>query len=142
MASVANSPVGPVEYLVIDFPNGILSEDFGLELDELATQGSVKLLDFVYLTRDYRGNIKVTELDDMEILSEFDGEIGGLIGSDDIKFVGEHLKPGSSAALLLFEDLWATPLAEAMVLSGGSLVEGVRIPQPLADAAISALANF
>lgn len=134
--------VGPVEYLVFDFPNGILSEEFAQELVDLATQGAVRLLDFVYLKRDCTGKFNATELDGVDFFVDYGCEIGGLIGNEDIRSVSENLTLGMSAALLLIEDLWAMPLADSLVLSGGSLIEGVRIPQNLAEAAIATLSDL
>lgn len=69
-----------------------------------------------------------------------DGEVGGLIGPDDIDFVASELDSGSAAAVLLVEDLWAASFASALDRSGGVLLEGARIPQDLLDAEIVALA--
>jgi Family of unknown function (DUF6325) len=141
MTNVTSAPLGPLEYLAIDFPNGILCDGFGEEIDWLTKEGSVRLLDFVYLTRDSFGTIKIVELDDIEILGEFTGRNGRLMGREIVSFVGEHLRPGSSVALLLLEDLWATPLADAITRCGGSLVEGIRIPAALVEAAMCSFAQ-
>jgi len=88
------------------------------------------------------GEVISTELDEIDALAAFldlDGEIGGLIGPDDVSFVGEDLDPGSAAVVLLIEDLWAVPLARALGRSRAVLLEGTRIPQDLVDAAIAAL---
>src|ERR1700688_2470387 len=127
MSRVTNSLLGPVEYLAIEFPDGSVSDGFGQELEWLTKEGSVRLLDFVYLKRSCAGAIQVAERDDLELLEELNDRTGRLIGREEISFVGEHLALGSSVALLVLEDLWATPLIGEIARGGGSVVEGVSI---------------
>ena len=70
---------------------------------------------------------------------DLDGEVGGLISPEDIEFAAAQLEPDSSAALLIWEDLWAAPFAEAVRRSGGVLLEGARIPHELIEPALAAL---
>ena len=60
-----------------------------------------------------------------------DGEVGGLISPEDIEYAAAALEPNSSAALLIWEDVWAAPFAEAVRNSNGVLLEGARIPYEL-----------
>jgi len=102
----------------------------------------IRILDAVVVTKHASGEVFSAELDEIDGLAAFvdiDGEIGGLIGPDDVSFVGEDLAPGSSAVVLLIEDLWAAPLASALHRCGAVLLEGTRIPPDLVDAAIAAL---
>jgi|GEM_PF-328545 len=133
---------GPVEYLVVGFPDGNVSDDIAPELGKLVGNKTIRILDVVFLTKDTDGNVTVAEVDELDQLAgfvEIDAEVGGLIGPEDIGFVGEELDPGSAAAVLLVEDLWAAPLASALDRSGGFLIEGARIPQDLVDAALADL---
>ena len=133
---------GPVEYLVLAFPNGNVSADIVPDLADLVDKKVIRILDAVIVTKQASGEVFSAELDEIDGLAAFldiDGEIGGLIGPDDISFVGEDLDPGSSAVVLLIEDLWAAPLASALDRSGAVLLEGTRIPRDLVDAAIAAL---
>lgn len=133
---------GPVEYLVVAFPDGNISDEIAAELSSLVDKKTIRILDAVIVTKDVSGEIAITEfdeLDDQSSFMEIDAVVGGLIGPDDISFVGAELDAGVTAALLLVEDLWATPLADALDRSGGLLLEGARIPRDLVDAAVAAL---
>ena len=133
---------GPVEYLVVAFPDGNVSDEIAPELADLADKKVIRILDLVLVTKDSSGDVAAVEFDELEHLAgflEIDAEVGGLIGPDDIGFVGAELDPGSAAAVLLVEDLWAAPLASALDRCGGTLIEGARIPRDLVDAALSGL---
>jgi len=133
---------GPVEYLVLAFPGDTVSVDIAPELADLVDKKVIRILDAVIVTKHASGEVFSAELDEIDGLAAFldiEGEIGGLIGPDDVSFVGEELDAGSSAVVLLIEDLWAAPLASALDRSGAVLLEGTRIPQDLVDAAIAAL---
>jgi len=135
-------PTGPVEYLVFAFPDGDVSDEIAAELANLVDRKVIRILDAVVVTKDASGDVAAAEFDELGELSSFmeiDAEVGGLIGPDDISFVGAELDPGETAALLLVEDLWAAPLADALDRSGGLLLEGARIPRDLVDAAVAAL---
>jgi hypothetical protein len=133
--------IGPVEYLVFAFTGGSVSNEIAAELADLVNRKVIRILDAV-VAKDASGDVVAAELDELGDLSgfmEIDAEIGGLIGPDDISFVGTELDPGVTAAVLLVEDLWAAPLADALDRSGGLPLEGARIPRDLVDAAGAAL---
>ena len=134
---------GPVEYLVVAFPDGNVSDELALALGDLVDKKVIRLLDAVVLTKDASGEVDTVEFDELDddppSFTEIDAEVGGLIGSEDISFVGDDLDPGAAAVLLLVEDLWAAPLASALDRSGGLLIEGARIPHDLVEAATAAL---
>jgi Family of unknown function (DUF6325) len=133
---------GPVEYLVFAFPLGNISDELATELAALVDKNVIRILDAVVVTKDAAGDVAAAEFDEFGELTAFleiDAEVGGLIGPDDISFVGAELDPGATAALLLVEDLWAASLADALDRSGGLLLEGARIPRDLVDAAVAAL---
>ena len=134
---------GPIEYLVVAFPDGNMSDEIAPELADLVDKKVIRILDIVFVTKDSSGDVDALEFDELESMvgfAEIDAEVGGLIGPDDLDFVASELDPGSAAAVLLVEDLWAAPLAEALDRSGGVLLEGARIPQDLLDAATADLA--
>ena len=133
---------GPVEYLVLAFPEGGVSDEIATELADLVDRKVIRILDAVVVSKDADGDVATAEFDELGDLSgfmEIDAEIGGLIGPDDISFVGAELDLGVTAAVLLVEDLWAAPLADALGRSGGLLLEGARIPRDLVDAAVADL---
>jgi hypothetical protein len=133
---------GPVEYFVIAFPDGNMSDEIAAELTDLTGRKVIRILDAVVITKEASGDVTAAEFDELGNLSAFmeiDAEVGGLIGPDDITFVSDELDPGATAAVLLVEDLWAASLADALDRSGGFLLEGARIPRDLVDAAVAAL---
>ena len=134
--------VGPVEYLVFAFPDGNVSDEIAPEIGDLVDKKVIRILDAVFVTKDSSGDVTAAEFDELDDVAgfvEIDAEVGGMIGPDDISFVGAELDPGAAAAVLLVEDLWAAPLASALDRSGGLLIEGARIPQDLVDAAVAGL---
>jgi hypothetical protein len=134
----------PIEYLVVAFPDGNLSDEIAPELADLVDRKVIRILDIVFVAKESFGDVNVLEFDELGNLvgfAQIDGEVGGLIGPDDLDFVASELDPGSAAAVLLIEDLWAAPLASALERSGGVLLEGARIPQDLLVAEITELAT-
>lgn len=135
-------PVGPVEYVLIGFPGNRVSGEIVPALADLIDRGTIRLLDLVFIMKDADGNALAIEVDEQEELSVFaglEGEVGGLIGEADLAHAAEALDPGTSAALLVWEDLWAIPLVEALRAAGGELIEGSRIPYDLIEPALAAL---
>ena len=134
--------IGPVEYIIVGFPGDEFNGEIAPELAKLVESGTIRLLDLVFIMKDADGNTAAVEVEDHEDLAIFhnlDGEVGGLISDEDIEYAAEDLEPNSSAALLIWEDVWATPFVEAMRNSGGVLLEGARIPHDLIEAAQSEL---
>jgi hypothetical protein len=134
--------LGPVEYIIVGFPGNKFTGDIAPELIALVESGTVRILDLIFIGKDEDGNVLAFEIDELEGVDAFDelqGEVGGLIGPADIEFVASKLEAGSSAALLLWEDVWAGPFAKALRDSGGILLEGARIPHELIEPALTAL---
>jgi hypothetical protein len=134
--------LGPVEYIVVGFPGNKFTGDIAPELIALVQAGTVRVLDLIFIGKDEDGSVLAFEIDELEGIDAFEqleGEFGGLIGPKDIEFVASKLAPGSSAALLLWEDVWAAPFAKALRDSGGILLEGARIPHELIEPAFTAL---
>ena len=132
----------PMRYLVLAFPDGNISDEIASELADLVDKKIIRILDIVFVTKDASGGVNVLEFDELENLvgfAEIDGEVGGLIGPDDLDFVASELEPGAAAAVLLVEDLWAAPLASALDRSGGVLLAGARVPGDLLLAEITEL---
>ncbi len=135
--------LGPVEYLIVGFPGNQFNGHIAPELGKLIDSGTVRVLDLVFITKDTDGNTAVIEFEDhhdVALFADLDGEIGGFISDDDVAYAAESLEPNSSAALLVWEDVWATPFVTALRDSGAVLIEGSRIPHDLIEAAEAALA--
>jgi len=136
--------IGPIEYIIVGFPGNQFNGEIAPALADLIDSNTIRILDLVFISKDADGEVAAFEYDELEELAAFgdlDGEVGGLIGPDDIAHAAEGLEPNSSAALLIWEDTWAIPVVEAMRSSGGMLLEGGRIPHDLAEEAFAGLAS-
>lgn len=128
--------IGPVEYIVLGFPGNDFNGDVAPALAKLIETKTIRLLDLLFVGKDADGNVLVIEFDELEELAAFsglEGEVGGIISDEDVAHVADALEPGSSAALLIWEDLWATEFAAAVRESGGVLLEGARIPYEIVE---------
>ena len=136
--------LGPVEYIILGFPGNQFNGEIAPELAKLVDSGTIRLLDLVFISKDSDGDVAVIELEDHHDVALFemlDGEVGGLISDEDVAYAAAELVPNSSAALLIWEDVWATPFVEALRASGAVLIEGSRIPHDLIEAAEIELAK-
>ena len=134
--------MGPVEYIVVSFPGNQFNGQIAPELVALVESGTIRVLDLLFIGKDAEGDVLAFEIDELAEVAGFDqlqGEVGGLIGPEDIQFVASQLEPNSSAALLIWEDVWATPFASAVLESGGVLLQGARIPHGIIESALNAL---
>jgi hypothetical protein len=126
--------LGPVEYIVVGFPGNQFTGAIAPELMALVDSGTVRILDLIFIGKDAEGSVLSFEIDELEARAGFaglDADVGGLISPEDIEYVAGSLEPNSSAALLIWEDVWAAPFAEAVRQSKGVLLEGARIPHEL-----------
>ncbi|MGW1881612.1 DUF6325 family protein [Streptomyces sp. NPDC001970] len=124
--------MGPVDYLVLEFPGDRMTgEGFPLLID-LVDRRIIRILDLLFVRKDTDGSVTVLELsevgDDELDLTVFEGVSSGLLGQDDIDEAGAAVEPGNSAAIMLYENTWAAPLARALRRSGAQFVAGGRIP--------------
>ena len=132
--------VGPIEYIVVGFPGNKFTGGAAPELAKLIDSGTIRILDLVFIGKDENGEVAAFEFDQLDELSAFadlEGEVGGILSQEDIEYAAAALEPGNSAALLVWEDKWATPFVEALRDSGGVLLEGARIPYELVQAALA-----
>ena len=130
--------IGPVEYIIVGFPGNKFNGEIAPELAKLVESGTIRILDLVFITKDADGNVAAIDFEDHQDVALFnaiDGEVGGFISDEDVEYAAVELEPNSSAALQIWEDVWATPFVEAMRNSGGVLIEGARIPHDLIEAA-------
>jgi uncharacterized membrane protein len=129
---------------VIAFPGNQFNGNVAPEVEKLITNGTVRILDLVFVGKDNDGDTIVLEFDqrdDLVAFGDLDGEVGGLINEDDLAHVADGLPENNSALIIVWEDLWAKPLAEAVRQSGGVVVDSARIPAPLVEAALAELAE-
>ncbi len=125
--------LGPVDYLVVEFPGSNFNGEIMPELVDLVQRGVVRVLDLVVIKKDEDSSFEAFEFADIEDgvlgeLRELEREFADLLSEDDISSVVDAMEPGSTAGLLIYENLWAAPLASAVRRSGGQLVASGRIP--------------
>ncbi|MER5917026.1 DUF6325 family protein [Streptomyces sp. NPDC001982] len=122
--------MGPVDYVIIEFPgNRMTGEAFPLLID-LVESRVIRIIDLVFLRKETDGSVGALELQDIgdEIdLTVFEGASSGLLDQSDLDDAGAALEPGNSAAVIVYENLWAAPLASALRRSGAQMVASGRI---------------
>jgi Family of unknown function (DUF6325) len=136
--------IGPVEYLILGFPGNNFTGQIVPELAKLLDSGLVRIIDLTFITKDADGRVDVVEYDAVEELAEFaglDAEVGGILTDDDIAHAAQSLEPNTSAALLIWEDTWAIPFAEAVRNANGVILEGARVPREIIEEVMDALAD-
>ncbi|MER6114096.1 DUF6325 family protein [Streptomyces hirsutus] len=125
--------VGPIDYLVVEFPgNRMTGEGFPLLVD-LVDRGLIRILDLMFVKKEVDGSVTGMEIADLtgdgELdLAVFEGASSGLLGQDDIEEAATALEPGCSAGILVYENLWAAPFATALRRGGARMVASGRIP--------------
>ncbi|HRX03674.1 MAG TPA: DUF6325 family protein [Anaerolineae bacterium] len=135
--------MGPVEYLVVEFSGNKFNGDIVPALTELTENGTIHIIDLVFIKKDADGGVTSFELSDLSDdeslgFDDLDGEIDDLLNEEDIRLVAAQLQPNSSAAALVFENVWATRLRNAIVDSHGRVVDNARIPNAVVLAAMEA----
>lgn len=145
MSDINVDELGPVDYLVVRFPDAKarFSGDMASELKALIENETIRVLDLVILTKDDDGSLEAAELRDVDDsdLGELRGlerDLAVLLAEEDVEQIGEMLDPASAAAVLVWENSWAAPFASAIRRSGGELVTGGRIPTQALIAAVEA----
>jgi uncharacterized protein DUF6325 len=134
--------MGPIDYILIEWPGRQPNGEVAPQLIDLVDRGLIRILDLVFVAKDEDGNVAGLEISELagEVaeLSVFEGASSGLLDDGDVEEAGGVLEPGTSAALLVFENAWAAPFATAVRRSGGQLVASGRIPVQAILAALDA----
>ena len=133
--------IGPVEYMIVAFPGNRLKGEIVPALAELVEAGTLRIIDLAFVIKDADGVVVTAEMGDLdsEVFKAFDAlspETMGLLNQDDLAAAGEELEPNSSAALLVWEDVWATKLRDAILNAGGELLDLERVPHEVVNAAM------
>jgi uncharacterized protein DUF6325 len=132
--------IGPVDYLVVGFPGNQFKGEIAPALAELVEAGTIRIIDIAFVGKDADGNtvsMELTELDPQVQagLERAGVEVGGLFNEDDLADAAASLEPDSSAAVLVWENVWAREVAQAMRNAGGELLAFQRIPHEVVQAA-------
>ena len=135
--------LGPVDWIVVEFPGSRFKGEIAPALTDLAERGIVRVLDLLLIRKDEDGSLdfyEVSELDESEIgqLRAFESALASLLSEEDVEAVAAAVEPGSTAALLVWENTWAAPFASAIRRAGGQLAASGRIPVQALLAAIEA----
>ena len=135
--------LGPVDYLVVEFPAEAsnFTGEMAEELIALVDSGTIRLIDVLILTKNADGTVEATELSDIEELGELqavEAQLAELLAEEDVIHLAAAMEPGSVAGVLIWENLWAAPFAAAARRSGGQLVANGRIPIQAIIASIQA----
>jgi uncharacterized membrane protein len=135
--------LGPVDWIVVEFPGTKLTGEIAPILTDYVDRGLIRILDLLFLVKDADGSFEAfeaTDLEDTEIgeLRAFETEIAMLLSEQDVKDLAETIEPGSSAAVLVWENVWAAPFGAAVRRAGGQLAASGRIPIQAVIAAVEA----
>ena len=133
--------MGPISYLVVEFPGSKMTGEGFRVLVDLVERGVIRILDLRFVTRDMDGSIRAVDLKDIDRdgrfdLAVFEGVSSGLLDESDFADAKPVIEPGSSAGILIFENRWATPFIQALRRGEAQLVAAGYIPQ---DAIVAAL---
>jgi hypothetical protein len=135
--------LGPVDYIIVEFPAGAsnFTGEMAKELLALVDAGTIRVIDVLILTKNEDGSVDAMELSDIENLGplqKVEAELAELLTADDVVHLAAAMDPGSTAGVLIWENLWAAPFASAARRSGGQLIANGRIPIQAIIASIEA----
>jgi len=141
MAEETLEELGPIDYVVLEWPGRQPTGEVAPLILDLHDRGIIRILDVALMVKGEDGSVAALDLggaDAEGTFSEFEGASSGLLGQDDLEEAANALQPGTSAAVLLWENRWAAPVAVALRKSGGQLVASGRIPVQAILAALEA----
>ncbi len=139
----AEATLGPVQYVVIGFPGNKFKGEILPALGDLVQAGLIRVMDLAFVQKTADGSLLAMELedladDDAAPFAAFEKAIGDLLNEEDLMIAAEALEPNSSAAVLVWEDVWARKFAQTLRDAGGVLVAYDRIPYEVVQAAAAA----
>ncbi len=132
MNGEALDEMGPIDYLIVEWPDRQPTGEAAPHMIDLVERGLIRILDLAFIAKGKDGSVAALEIadlgDEVEAFAAFEGASSGLLSDNDVAAAGEALEPGTSAALLVYENRWAAPFAAAMRRTGAQLVASGRIP--------------
>lgn len=146
MTDAAIDELGPVDYLVVEFPAGhsTFTGEMGAELARLSSEGLIRVLDLLVLQKGEDGSVEGFELEDLEERGELRGlekDIAEILAAEDVDHLAAAMEPGSTAGVVVWENRWAAPFGAAARRAGGQLIATGRIPIQAILASIEADAS-
>lgn len=138
--------MGPVDYLVVEFPGNRMTGEGLPALVDLVERRIIRILDLAFVRKELDGSVAGLEIADIDgdgklDLPVFEGASSGLLGADDLQEAAAALQPESSAGIIVYENLWAAPFAAALRRGGAQLVAGGRIPMQALMASLEGADN-
>jgi|SRR3989304_8456462 len=132
--------IGPVEYIAVAFPGNKFTGKITPALKELVDSGTIRIIDLAFVSKDADGNVLAMELEELDsdagqAFQTLEAEVGELVNEADLKAIGAGLEPNFSAAVLVWEDVWAAKFANAVRGAGGVLIDRQVIPHDVVQAA-------
>ena len=124
--------MGPVDYIVLEWPRQQPTGEVAPLILDLVDRGIIRIIDVAFVAKDSDGSVSTLDLGSLNggepSFADFEGASSGLLGDDDLEEAAKALEPGTMAAVLVWENRWAAPIAVALRRSGGQLVASGRIP--------------
>lgn len=132
-ADTALDELGPIDYIVVEFPGSQFDGSIASAIDDLVDRGLIRVLDLLLVVKDEAGGLEVIEISDLadeslSALRRYESELAMLLSESDVENIANAIEPGASAAVLVWENLWAAPFGSAVRHKGGQLVASGRIP--------------
>lgn len=138
--------LGPVEILCIKFPGSFVEDEIATALRTLVENKTIRIIDILFIQKSEGGDIIVNEIDELNVdhslLDPLIADVTGLISEEDVETVAENLDNHSFAALMLFENTWATALRNAILNADGELLLNQRIPNSIIEEVMAAQAQM
>jgi len=139
-----SQPLGPVEYLVVYFEGNRFRGEIVPALNELVGSGLIRVIDLAVLSKDRNGDITIFESSELAPdvavpLESLECELSGMLAEDDLLMVAAELEPNTTAAAMLFENIWAARFAQAVRNAGGEVLLNARIPHDVVEEVREAL---
>ena len=140
---MADEALGPISYLIVEFPGNKMTGEGLPILVDLVDRGVIRILDLQFVVRDTDGSITAVEVTDLDgdgelDLMVFEGAASGLLDDSDLQDAADAIEPGSSAAILIFENRWATEFVQALRGGQAQVVAAGYIPQEAIIASLDA----
>ncbi|MGV0028604.1 DUF6325 family protein [Phormidesmis priestleyi] len=137
--------LGPIEMLCVKFPNSLVKDEIASALRALVENKTIRIIDILFIQKSESGEVMMNEIDDLDQIdySLFDpliADVAGLIPESDVQTIAQHLDNNSFAALMLFENTWATAFRDAIVKAEGQLLLNERIPSSVIEEVVAAQA--
>jgi hypothetical protein len=143
MSETPIDELGPVDYLVVEFPPGVshFTGEMAAELAKLVDAGTIRILDLLVMVKGADGEIEGMEIEDLEQIDELrkaEADLAEILAAEDLVNLAAAMEPGTTAGVLVWENTWAAPFASAARRSGGQLIANGRIPIQALLAALEA----